>query len=416
MKILQKFNIEYIKKNFFFGLIFNSGNFFSFFFQIILVTFFTQKVITEFSSINSYIAILISAFAYLPMSVSSFIIENKNFKNLYKDIILKILCIIAILLFICLIFHFPIKIILKINSHITLLSSYLFIPAFILFSLPLGIFNSNEKYNLFALAQITPLFLRLLFLISILFFGYIDNTSLIFFGLLISYLLSFVFFKSKSQKYIYDSLKVSVPNTTSTKSFFNNIFLFSLASIIINFFLSFDFIYIKSFFNLNDAATYIRLITFAKIPYFLLSVLVFILLPESIKTSKKDSFELFTYNILIALFFGLFYVPFLFLCLNNLSLDYLDILIKNQSLFLIGNINYSILSMISFQVIFIVSLKKYKYLLVSLIPIILFNFLLFSSSNVSLVNFAFIISISFFIYLIINFICIYIEFKRSKIL
>lgn len=416
MKILQKFNFDYIRKNFFFGLIFNSGNFFSFFFQIILVTFFTQKVITEFSSINSYIAILLSAFAYLPMSVSAFIIENKKFKNFYRDIILKIFYIIIFLLSICLIFHFPMKIILKIDSHYTLLSSYLFIPVFILFALPLGIFNSNEKYNLFALAQITPLFLRLIYLISIFFLGYNDNTSLIFLGLLVSYVISFLIFKSKSLRYINNDTKVNLQDIKKTKSFFNNIILFSLASIIINFFLSFDFVYIKSFFDVSSAATYIKLITFAKIPYFLLSVLVFILLPESIKSTKKDSFKLLSYNILIALVFGLFYVPFLFLCLNNLSIEFIDILMKNQSLFLIGNINYSILSMISFQVIFLVSLKKYYYLLFSVVPIILFNLILFLSSQVILLDFTLAIFFSFTTYLIINFICIYIEYKRSKLL
>ena len=246
--------------------------------------------------------------------------------------------------------------------------------------------------------------------------GYNDNTSLIFLGLLVSYVISFLIFKSKSLRYINNDTKVNLQDIKKTKSFFNNIILFSLASIIINFFLSFDFVYIKSFFDVSSAATYIKLITFAKIPYFLLSVLVFILLPESIKSTKKDSFKLLSYNILIALVFGLFYVPFLFLCLNNLSIEFIDILMKNQSLFLIGNINYSILSMISFQVIFLVSLKKYYYLLFSVVPIILFNLILFLSSQVILFDFTLAIFFSFTTYLIINFICIYIEYKRSKLL
>ena len=410
MKILKKFNLDYIQKSFFFGLIFNSGNVFSFFFQILLVTFFTQTVITEFSSISSYITILLSTIAYLPMSISAFILNNKNNKNYLKEIRKNILNIMLFLMMVILVLHFPIKKILKIDYSLTLFSAYIFVPMTLLFYFPLGIFNTYQKYNLFAIAQITPLFLRLIFLIFLLLLGLTDRTSLIFICVFLSYLISYLLYNLKANSLIITTQDLTENINDSRNSFFLNVMTLSLASIVINSLLSFDFIYIKNIFNIVEASTYIKIITFAKIPFFLLSVLVYILLPESVKSSKKDSFKLFGYNVFISIFFILVYVPFLYFASDLLFINYSELFLSHKDLFLIGSTNYCILSIISFQIIFIISLKKYKYLLAFFIPIAVFNFLLFHIETISIFLFSKIIFISFTVYLFVNFVFIFIEY------
>ena len=106
----------------------------------------------------------------------------------------------------------------------------------LLFYFPLGIFNSSQKYNLFALAQITPLFLRLIFLIFLLLLGLIDNTSLIFISVSLSYLISFLLYSLKASSIIITINDLTENINDRPNSFFLNVITLSFASIIINFY------------------------------------------------------------------------------------------------------------------------------------------------------------------------------------
>mgnify|MGYP001169382328 CR=1 FL=1 len=262
----------------------NIGNLCSYFFQILVGRNINSNIYSIFQSLNSFgtiFTMLMSTIIFVVIKYASK--KNENYLNFFYVITLLIFLffIIEILFFkkIQEIFLLDIK---NYLIFISIFGSFLIIYL----SLPFAILQFKKKIITYSIISSLPLYFKLSFLVIFIYFFNltIDNLILIVFStIVVSILVSYIsvfkdIFLNSNKKVDFDFIK-TLPSSFSFSFFYYLGF---------TIFFNMDIPLSRIYLDFSDYGSYAAASTIAKIPFYLFSILMPLILPELFNKNKGN--------------------------------------------------------------------------------------------------------------------------------
>jgi O-antigen/teichoic acid export membrane protein len=407
--------LKYLKDNlyyFFFSFI---GNFFVFLYQIFSAKELDVESFGTLVAFNSLLGLICIPAAILQISgVKTFIeiLRNKK-KLLFINFFFKKFFLINFYFSILYVFtlFFILNFFLDLLKTSSLIEKNIFFlnVLFILISVPFLVYIQSKK-NYFVLG-LPPFFGSILrFIFLLIFFNFARNYFSGLIANLLSSILVFIFFLFFYKNLIINSNQYK--KYFSLKSIFFLYFKNTDISILIVIFsilsLSLDVILFKELFSGDLSGYYSGISMIAKIPTFILSILIIFFYTESlyIREKKINSIVsifliLICFLVVFIFFFFIFYGKLLltFLFNDNFSYYYLELAILSVAFTFVGA-NKILLTIL-------ISRNNWKIIIINFAILFLSSFMIFFSKNIF--NFCIILLITFFI----NFLCTIFYFYNS---
>lgn len=411
----KKINYLYQEYKFFFSsamiLFFftNIGNLCSYFFQILIGRNIEANIYSIFQSLNSFgtiFTMLMSTIIFVVIKYASK--KNENYLNFFY--VITFLIIIFFILEILFLKKIKEIFSLEISNYFIILSLCGSILVIYL-SLPFSILQFKKKMILYSIISSLPLYFKLFFLIIFIYFFYLDIETLIvlvFCTILVSIFVSYgavfseIFLNKKNRKIDFDFIK-TLPSSLSLSFFYYLGF---------TIYFNMDIPLSRIFLDSSNYGSYAAASTIAKIPFYLFSLLMPIILPELFNKEKGN--KSIQYLIITISSISIFSIIMVYL-----SYFYSDIILSSTyGSNYVGDINYLFLLILSFFIIclfnsyLIYLLSKNSLFSSGIFLFGLFIFYIFTNFFSNLLNFAYIHLISSIFLLVI---CIfYFYFDKFK--
>lgn len=389
----------YNLKNLIFFIIMNSGNFFNYLFIIILTKIISVDVFGTYSSINSLISILTVPTAILIfLSSRKYLHGHLNFLSFRsKNLLITFLffsLIIFIIFFVYIYFYLnlPSSYFIVVFSSSTVVFSYLICR-------PLGLLQAKGDYILFSISSV---FFSPSKIVFILFFVYLLNLKLngIFLSISLSVLVTFLvafYFNFITKKDINFKKEIKEDNS-------HNVY-FVISSIVVMALAQSDIYIIKLHNNFFETGIYSAASLLGKIIYFLPSVFLVILYPETTKNKENLNYlkNLIIFTIIMS-FIYLLSMYFLSDIIFSITFKS-EYLIARKYIFL-SIIMFSLLSILSQIIIYLNAKSDYKYfrylLIISILLFFLFHFIEIEIITFQLAMICYCLLLFLIIYLVVN--------------
>lgn len=416
MNILKS---KIFKTSFFFLLFSNLGNLFSFFYQI---------SISRYLSLNDY-SLIISIYALIailsvPSGIITFVINyfyNKKKRDYYfKTIIIIFSFIIFLEIILLLIFKKNIYALFKFNNF----EYFLFIVQIQFFTFIITIINSvllsEKNYNLFSIFSSLPLYLRYLFLvIAIFIFNNSVNLNTIIYINIFSLIVSiFILLKFKKIN-LFKILTLRTNNYSYYNEVYKIILPFFLIYLTLYYLQNIDIIIIRNVFSEELSGKIAAAIIIGKIPFFALSLITYLIFPETRNLNNKHNVLLIYKNIfkfLIFFFFAsLLYLIFInFLGEKILTIIFGSRFINTGQYMLIISLYYIQLLIYMFLTFIIMANKLFKIYIFSSILLITATSTYIFLSDLSIKIIYLVLNLLLFFLNIINIYNVFNSNKKSK--
>lgn len=416
MNILKS---KIFKTSFFFLLFSNLGNLFSFFYQI---------SISRYLSLNDY-SLIISIYALIailsvPSGIITFVISyfyNKKKRDYYlKTIIIIFSFIIFLEIILLLIFKKKIYALFKFNDF-----EYLFFIINIqFFTFIITILNSvllsKKNYKLFSIFSSLPLYLRYLFLIIAIFiFNNSINLNIIIYINIFSLIVSiFILLKFKKIN-LFKILTLKTNNYSYFYEVYKIILPFFIIYLSLYYLQNIDIIIIRNLFNEELSGKLAAAIIIGKIPFFALSLMTYLIFPETRNLNNKYNFLLIYNNIfkfiIFFIFASLLYLIFInFIGEKILTLIFGSRFINTGQYMLIISLYYIQLLIYMFLTFIIMANKLFKLYIYSSVLFITTTSTYIFLTNLSIKNIYLTLNLLLFFLNIINIYNVFFSKKKNK--
>lgn len=307
----MKFIISFIKKNnFFFSsavilfLFTNFANISSYFFQILVGRNLDTNLYSVFQTLNSFSTLFTILMSILIFGILKYSNDKKKEYINFFYLISLIFIVFVILIFIS--YRLIGKLFLLNISYDLIFVSQITSILIIFLSIPYAILQFKKKIFIYSLASSFTLFIKLILLILCLYLLEFSITELIYL-VFISVILSIIFSYYFVLKDIFNNtVKINfISFLKDSPKYLSNSFFYYLSFTII---FNLDIPLSRIFLDQSQFGSYAASSTIAKIPYYLFSIILPILLPELLSRDPNKRSKSYLLISLSGLSFGCFFL------------------------------------------------------------------------------------------------------------